>query len=114
MISLGGLVSQDILDNPASCIFDSRLTMSVGKTVKVLGWYDNERWATSARRPLCWRWPPQAIPQSPYEFLTKVYPTLTHACEDNWQRNWQRNYESPRRGRGVHEGIDVGAERRMR
>ena len=110
MISLGGLVSQDILGNPASCIFDSRLTMSVGKTVKVLGWYDNERWATSARRPLCWRWPPQAIPQSPYEFLTKVYPALTHACEDNWQRN----YENRRRGRGVHEGIDVRAERRMR
>jgi len=32
---------------------------------------------------------------SPYMFLTKVYPALTHACEDNWQRNWQRNYENP-------------------
>jgi glyceraldehyde-3-phosphate dehydrogenase/erythrose-4-phosphate dehydrogenase len=30
------LVSQDIVGNPASCISDSQLTMSVGKTVKVL------------------------------------------------------------------------------
>ena len=43
---------------------------------------------------------------SPYMFLTKVYPALTHACEDNWQRN----YENRRRGRGVHEEIDAGAE----
>ena len=36
------LVSSDIVGNPANCIFDSQLTMSAGKTVKVLGWYDNE------------------------------------------------------------------------
>jgi glyceraldehyde 3-phosphate dehydrogenase len=30
------LVSQDIVGNPASCISDSQLTMSVGKTAKVL------------------------------------------------------------------------------
>jgi glyceraldehyde 3-phosphate dehydrogenase len=36
------LVSSDIVGNPASCIFDSQLTMSFSRTVKVLGWYDNE------------------------------------------------------------------------
>jgi glyceraldehyde 3-phosphate dehydrogenase len=36
------LVSTDILGNPASCIFDSGLTMAKGHVVKVLGWYDNE------------------------------------------------------------------------
>jgi glyceraldehyde 3-phosphate dehydrogenase len=42
------LVSTDIIGNPASCIFDSKLTMSNGKTVKVFGWYDNE-WGYSCR-----------------------------------------------------------------
>jgi glyceraldehyde 3-phosphate dehydrogenase len=42
------LVSSDIVGNPASCIFDSSLTMSTGSTVKVLGWYDNE-WGYSNR-----------------------------------------------------------------
>jgi glyceraldehyde 3-phosphate dehydrogenase len=42
------LVSSDIVGNPASCIFDSKLTMSTGSTVKVLGWYDNE-WGYSNR-----------------------------------------------------------------
>ncbi|HZB83558.1 MAG TPA: type I glyceraldehyde-3-phosphate dehydrogenase, partial [Rubrobacteraceae bacterium] len=42
------LVSTDIIGNPASCIFDSKLTMSHGKTVKVFGWYDNE-WGYSCR-----------------------------------------------------------------
>jgi glyceraldehyde 3-phosphate dehydrogenase len=42
------LVSQDIIGNPASCIFDSQLTMSTGQSVKVLGWYDNE-WGYSCR-----------------------------------------------------------------
>ena len=36
------LVSSDIVGNPASWIFNSQLTMSVARTVKVLGWYDNE------------------------------------------------------------------------
>jgi glyceraldehyde 3-phosphate dehydrogenase (phosphorylating) len=36
------LVSTDILGSPASCIFDSKLTMANGNLVKVLGWYDNE------------------------------------------------------------------------
>jgi glyceraldehyde 3-phosphate dehydrogenase len=36
------IVSTDIVGDPHSCIFDSELTMSMGKLVKVLGWYDNE------------------------------------------------------------------------
>ncbi len=36
------LVSGDILGSPASCVFDSELTMAHGHLVKVLGWYDNE------------------------------------------------------------------------
>ena len=36
------LVSVDIVGNTHSCIFDSELTKSMGKTVKVFGWYDNE------------------------------------------------------------------------
>lgn len=36
------LVSIDIVGNPHSNIFDSQLTSSMGKLVKVVGWYDNE------------------------------------------------------------------------
>ena len=36
------IVSVDIIDNPASCVFDSKLTSVVGDMVKVVGWYDNE------------------------------------------------------------------------
>jgi glyceraldehyde 3-phosphate dehydrogenase len=36
------LVSSDIVGSPASCTFDSPLTMVSGNLVKVLGWYDNE------------------------------------------------------------------------
>ena len=42
------IVSSDIVGNPASCIFDSPLTMANGNSVKVLGWYDNE-WGYSNR-----------------------------------------------------------------
>ena len=42
------LVSTDIQRDPHSCIFDSELTMSMGKLVKILGWYDNE-WGYSNR-----------------------------------------------------------------
>jgi glyceraldehyde 3-phosphate dehydrogenase len=42
------IVSSDIVGDPHSCIFDSGLTMSLGKLVKVLGWYDNE-WGYSNR-----------------------------------------------------------------
>ena len=36
------LVSSDIIGNPHSCIFDSKLTHTMGQFVKVVGWYDNE------------------------------------------------------------------------
>jgi len=42
------LVSSDIVHSPYSCIFDSGLTMSNGRLVKVFGWYDNE-WGYSCR-----------------------------------------------------------------
>jgi glyceraldehyde 3-phosphate dehydrogenase len=43
------LVSRDIIGNPHSCIFDSKLTLVLGdKFVKVVGWYDNE-WGYSNR-----------------------------------------------------------------
>jgi len=42
------IVSADIVHNPASCIFDSQLTMANGNVVKVIGWYDNE-WGYSNR-----------------------------------------------------------------
>jgi len=42
------LVSSDIVGSPASCIFDSGLTMAMGNTVKIAGWYDNE-WGYSNR-----------------------------------------------------------------
>jgi glyceraldehyde 3-phosphate dehydrogenase len=43
------LVSEDIVGNPHSCIFDSKLTLMLGnRFVKVVGWYDNE-WGYSNR-----------------------------------------------------------------
>ena len=36
------IVSSDIVGSPASCTFDSSLTMAFGSTVKIIGWYDNE------------------------------------------------------------------------
>ncbi|WP_327298263.1 MULTISPECIES: type I glyceraldehyde-3-phosphate dehydrogenase [unclassified Streptomyces] len=42
------IVSSDIVNWPASCTFDSSLTMVQGKSVKVIGWYDNE-WGYSNR-----------------------------------------------------------------
>jgi glyceraldehyde 3-phosphate dehydrogenase len=42
------IVSTDIIGNPHSCIFDSKLTMAQGNMVKVFGWYDNE-WGFSCR-----------------------------------------------------------------
>ncbi|MBP0461920.1 type I glyceraldehyde-3-phosphate dehydrogenase [Streptomyces montanisoli] len=42
------IVSSDIVNWPASCTFDSSLTMTQGKSVKVIGWYDNE-WGYSNR-----------------------------------------------------------------
>ncbi|WP_261568512.1 type I glyceraldehyde-3-phosphate dehydrogenase [Frankia gtarii] len=42
------IVSSDIVNTPASCTFDSLLTMSAGNQVKIIGWYDNE-WGYSNR-----------------------------------------------------------------
>ena len=48
MLSSSFKPSSDIVGNPASCVFDSKLTMSTGQNVKILGWYDNE-WGYSNR-----------------------------------------------------------------
>jgi len=43
------VVSNDIIGNPASSVFDSLLTnVMQGDMVKVLSWYDNE-WGYSSR-----------------------------------------------------------------
>ncbi|WP_067971779.1 type I glyceraldehyde-3-phosphate dehydrogenase [Nocardiopsis trehalosi] len=42
------IVSTDIVNDPASCIFDAELTRVLGTQVKVVGWYDNE-WGYSNR-----------------------------------------------------------------
>jgi glyceraldehyde 3-phosphate dehydrogenase len=42
------LVSTAIVHSPASCTFDSDLTMANGTSAKVFGWYDNE-WGYSCR-----------------------------------------------------------------
>jgi glyceraldehyde 3-phosphate dehydrogenase len=42
------LVSTDVVHSPASCTFDSKLTMAQGPMAKVYGWYDNE-WGYSCR-----------------------------------------------------------------
>jgi glyceraldehyde 3-phosphate dehydrogenase len=42
------IVSSDIVGSPASCTFDSLLTLTLGSMVKVFGWYDNE-WGYSYR-----------------------------------------------------------------
>jgi glyceraldehyde 3-phosphate dehydrogenase len=46
--STAPLVSSDIVGSPASCTFDSKMTMAIGNLVKVFGWYDNE-WGYSNR-----------------------------------------------------------------
>jgi glyceraldehyde 3-phosphate dehydrogenase len=42
------IVSSDVVNNPASSIFDSLCTMVNGRTIKVVSWYDNE-WGYSNR-----------------------------------------------------------------
>jgi glyceraldehyde 3-phosphate dehydrogenase len=42
------IVSSDIVTAPASCTFDSKLTMVQGNQAKIVGWYDNE-WGYSNR-----------------------------------------------------------------
>jgi len=42
------IVSSDIVNDPASCIYDAPLTKVIDDQVKVFGWYDNE-WGYSNR-----------------------------------------------------------------
>ncbi|MFF5988668.1 type I glyceraldehyde-3-phosphate dehydrogenase [Prauserella flavalba] len=42
------IVSSDIVNDPASCVFDAPLTKVIDNQVKVFGWYDNE-WGYSNR-----------------------------------------------------------------
>jgi glyceraldehyde 3-phosphate dehydrogenase len=42
------IVSMDVVGNPASSIIDAALTMTNGKMVKCISWYDNE-WGYSSR-----------------------------------------------------------------
>jgi glyceraldehyde 3-phosphate dehydrogenase len=42
------IVSSDVVGNPASSIFDSLFTMTMGNICKVISWYDNE-WGFSNR-----------------------------------------------------------------
>ncbi len=42
------IVSSDIVNDPASSTFDSLCTMVLGRTVKIISWYDNE-WGYSNR-----------------------------------------------------------------
>ncbi len=48
------IVSRDVIGDPHSSLFDSQLTMTAGKTVKIISWYDNE-WGYSSGS---WTWPP--------------------------------------------------------
>lgn len=47
------IVSADIVGNPHSCIFDSKLTVVKGNMVKVFGWYDNEAGYSNRLADLC-------------------------------------------------------------
>ncbi|MHC4335785.1 MAG: type I glyceraldehyde-3-phosphate dehydrogenase, partial [Planctomycetota bacterium] len=42
------IVSSDIVNHPASSVFDSLCTMAIGRTIKAVSWYDNE-WGYSNR-----------------------------------------------------------------
>ena len=42
------IVSSDIIGDPASSVFDAKTTMTMGKTCKIVSWYDNE-WGFSNR-----------------------------------------------------------------
>lgn len=49
------IVSADIVGNPHSCIYDSKLTFVKGNMVKVFGWYDNEAGYSNRLADLCER-----------------------------------------------------------
>jgi len=47
------LVSTDIIGNPYSSIFDSKLTLANGSLVKVISWYDNEAGYSARLADMC-------------------------------------------------------------
>ncbi len=47
------IVSSDVVDDPHSCVFDSLLTMVMGRQAKVVMWYDNEWGFTNRMVELC-------------------------------------------------------------
>jgi glyceraldehyde 3-phosphate dehydrogenase len=49
------LVSTDIIGNPYSSIFDSKLTLANGSLVKVISWYDNEAGYSARLADMCAR-----------------------------------------------------------
>ena len=49
------IVSVDIIGNKHSCIFDSQLTSTIGRMIKVVGWYDNEMGYSTRLVELCQR-----------------------------------------------------------
>jgi glyceraldehyde 3-phosphate dehydrogenase len=49
------IVSSDIVGDPHSCVFDSLLTMVMGRQAKVVLWYDNEWGFTNRMVELCGR-----------------------------------------------------------
>jgi glyceraldehyde 3-phosphate dehydrogenase len=51
--STSELVSTDVIGNPHSSIFDSKLTDSMGDFVKVISWYDNEAGYAARLAQLC-------------------------------------------------------------
>ena len=49
------IVSSDVVGDPHSCVFDSALTMVMGRQAKVVMWYDNEWGFTNRMVDLCGR-----------------------------------------------------------
>jgi glyceraldehyde 3-phosphate dehydrogenase len=49
------IVSSDVVGDPSSCVFDSALTMVLGRQAKVVAWYDNEWGFTNRMVDLCCR-----------------------------------------------------------
>ena len=47
------IVSVDIIGNRHSCIFDSQLTSTLGRMIKIVGWYDNEMGYSTRLVELC-------------------------------------------------------------
>ena len=86
------IVSQDIVGNPYSSIFDAKLTMAHGRQAKVISWYDNE-WGFSNRLV-------DLIDQGP---VTRTLPRGLDALELVGRRVLCRvDFNVPLRGRRDH------------